>query len=320
MTSRAVPALTMPELSLPFPACTPHPDADPIDAATVQWLLDHGLIAGAAQERYVREIGVGRWFPSLLPAGDARTVLLGAQLTAWFTMLDDQVAEKQGRQGDLAELMRVIVHSEDIARLPDGRDEQAPIQRALQDLALRLREALAPEQAARLHGYALQFYLGIAAEAAYTSRGELPPLVDYQRIRRLNTCMPPFFVMSEAARGQRLPLGLLREPDVQRLTALAVDLTAITNDIIGLPRDLGREDPWLLTGVLARERRFDAQASLDWMTTKFYADVGSFVELAGRLRGRDEHMPRYITILQDVVAGHLAWSKSSPRYKIGGWH
>lgn len=320
MTS-AAPALTIPQLSLPFSACTPHPAAQEIDAGTIAWLLGHDLVRDADQERYLRTIGLGRWFPCLLPRGETARVLLGSQLTAWFTMLDDQVAEKHGRQGDLITLMRHLVHSEDIARLPDAREEDAPLQRAFQDLCVRLREVTSPEQAVRLQACALQYYLGIAAETAYTVQGALPAVADYRRIRRLNSCIPPFFVLSEVARGERLPLGPLLRPDVQRLTALAVDLVAVVNDIIGLPRDLARGDTWLLSRVLERDEGLDVQASLDRMLAQFHRDTDTFVALAARLRAADgEDLPRYITILEDLVAGHLAWTQRSPRYQIDGWH
>ncbi|PRQ08895.1 terpene synthase family protein [Enhygromyxa salina] len=316
--------LTIPDISLPFSACTPHPAAHEIDAGTVEWLLDFGLLQTAEQERYFRAIGVGRWFPSLLPHGDVERVLLGSQLTAWYTILDDHFAEKHGRQGDATSLLRQLVHCEDIARLPDARDDDddddAPLHRALRDLSVRLREIAAPEQALRLQWHSLQYYLGIAAETAYTAQGTLPGLADYQRIRRLNSCIPPFFVMSEIARGDRLPAGSLIRPDVQRLTALAVDLVAVTNDIIGLPRDLERGDTWTLCAVLAHHRGLSVEASLEHMVAQFHRDAEAFSELADRLMLSDpETMPRYIPILQDLVAGHLAWTKDSPRYKLSGW-
>ena len=121
--------LVIPELTLPFPNFT-HPAVREIDDATVAWLHDFGLLADPKQEQYVRKIGLGRWFPSLLPDGPTERVLLGAQLTAWYTVLDDQVAEKHGMQGDTSQLMRHLVHSEDVARLPDGREETSPLQRA----------------------------------------------------------------------------------------------------------------------------------------------------------------------------------------------
>lgn len=316
--------LTIPELSLPFPDFA-HPAIQEIDEASVQWLLDFGLVRDAKQEQYIRAIGLGRWFPSLLPGGETDKVLLGSQLTAWYTMLDDQVAEKHARQGDSAALLRQLVHCEDIARLPDNwsddASEGAALHRALQDLNLRLRKVATPEQVTRLQWYSLQFYLGIACETAYTAQGIIPTVADYRRIRRLNTCMPPFFVMSEIARGYQLPLGPLLRPDVQELTALAVDLTAVINDIIGLPRDLARGDTWVLSGVLAHQQKLSVAESLDFMVDQFRRDTSRFVKLASQIRATDtDTLPRYIGVLQDLVAGHLAWTKRSARYKIGGWH
>ncbi|MFE7114438.1 hypothetical protein ACFU99_03320 [Streptomyces sp. NPDC057654] len=299
-----------------------HPAAQEISEATVRWLLDFGLVRDSDHEAYVRTIGLGGWFPHLLPEGDADKVLLGSQLTAWYTMVDDQLAERYGnRQADLAKVMGHLVHCEQTARLPQARPGDGPLQRALLDVALRLRDAATPEQAVRLQWHAVQYYLGITTEAAYTAQQATPQVADYLRIRQLTTCMPPFYVMSEIARGLSTPLVVVMLPEVQELTALATDLTALANDIIGLPRDLQRGDPWTYARVLARQRHCDHQETVAIMAQEFDQRTRRFVELAGQLR--EMPLPAvspYITVLQDLIAGHLAWTSRTPRYTTGGWH
>lgn len=310
-------AVTVPELTLPFPARV-HPAVEAIDEGTVGWLLDFGLIRGAEQERYVRAIGLGRWFPHLLPSGDEDRALLASQLTAWYTLLDDQVAEKHGnRLADLAMVMGQLVHCEDTGRLPQASSSDDVLQRALRDLSLRLREVAVPEQLLRLQWHAVQYYLGITTEAAYAAQGVMPEVSDYVRIRRLTTCMPPFFVMSEIVQGFSTPLDLVLQPRVQELTTLAVDLTAIANDIIGFPRDVERGDPWTYARVLAHHHACDLQAAVTLMTEQWKEKTQRFVHLADQLRGADSAgTARYVTALQELVAGHLEWSQHSPRYKI----
>jgi hypothetical protein len=314
----AVSSLKVPDLELPF-TCAGHPEAAEIGEATLAWLRDAGLLASEEQIQRTREKGDNRWYPAVVPDGPADRVLLGSMLTCYYVVLDDQVAEQEGsRRARLAAVTAQLLRCEQVTRFPDRTEPAGAIEDVARDLARRLRKVATPDQIVRMRWHALQYFLAITAEAAHTAESVTPDIAGYRRIRQLTSCMAPFFVMGEIVHGFSTPMAAAMEPEAQELTALGSELTALCNDIIGLPRDLARGDSWTYARILVERHGCSYQEAVDLMADEFHRTAEVFVNLADRLRART--LGPYVAVHQDVVAGHLAWTRASPRYTIQGWH
>ncbi|MER5767338.1 terpene synthase family protein [Streptomyces sp. NPDC001985] len=314
--------LDVPQLILPFPA-REYPQAQEICDKTDQWMRDIGLVPTPERERHLIETQISRWFPAVVPYGDYSTVLLGSRFLALATISEDWIAEQHGiSQGNLAAAMAEYMACERIGRtLQRDSSSEAILPTIVHDLNQQLRDIATPDQVLRIQYHFMQFFLASSTEAAHTNQGLTPEIAAYKRIRELTACMAPFFTLSEIARGLHTPLETLMRPETMQLTALAGILSGISNDVIGLRRDLSRDDTMIYPSILAHHQHCTFQEAVYQMVDEFHRDVEEFVRRAEALCVADpRHGPGWVEVLQDAVAGNVAWEYYSMRYTMEGWH
>lgn len=313
--------LTIPRLTLPFPA-REHPQAQEISDDTDQWMRDVGLIDSPEREKHLVGGRISHWFPSLVEHGDPEALQVCGRLVVGLTLADDWIAEGHGaRQGDLALAMTEFIRHDHAGRLLECGADAGILPNILRDLIRQLRTLATADQVMRYLWLMSGFYLAISTESAHMHQKVVPALADYRRLRGLSSAMEPCFVLSEFAHGVRTPLETVMRPEALKLSGLVGYLGGAANDLIGLRRDLSRGDTWSPVHFLTHHEQCTYQEAVSLLVDDFYRHLQDFTDTADALRAADpQHAAPYIEIAQNMLAGHTAWTYTSARYTMEGWH
>ncbi len=319
MWATAATDLVVPRIHFPV-AARLHPAADELEERTLGWLREFAIIRDDADERYLRHSTLGRTYAWMIPEGVTERVLIATQFCIWATVQDDRYTEGLGLGGQPTALSAHLLACEAIAENPHAplAADRPPIEHAYRDLFRRIVVVASPDQVLRIRKGMLHYSVGAAADVAYTAAKQVPPVAEYRRIRHLIAHLHHHFVLTEVAQGFDMPAALLLDPEVRELTDLAIEIIGLTNDVYGCPRDLQRAHIANLPMVLAHHEGITVQEGLDRTATEVERATEHFIRLAVRLRerGRDI-LHRYVSGLEDQIAGHLGWLDETGRYDIG---
>ncbi|MBP2472153.1 hypothetical protein JOF53_001025 [Crossiella equi] len=316
MIPAEITALTIPDLSFPFPARL-HPDWAELEENTIGWLKDFGFVRDGDHERRFRTQLLGKSFAHFFPVGATERVALATNMCVFYTLWDDRIAvvttpEELRTMG--IRCLRLDKIAADPHPVPDTDD---PFEHAYRDLWLRLLAWASPQQAERIQRDMLHNSLGWLVEGAHDLHQRTPAPEDYREIRWATSALSFFVDLNEIVRGFELPLATARDPAVRRLVRLSMNLFTTTNDLHSCARDAYRGHVMNLPAVLAHAHGCSLQRGMDLAAAELRRQTEEFLVLAEGLRHRaEEKLPELIDCLQDMVAGHLVWIRACDRYAI----
>ncbi len=106
---------------------------------------------------------------------------------------------------------------------------------------------------------------------------------------------------------------------MRRLTVASHRVVCWANDLASLKKELASGDVHNLVMVMARAEDLGLQEAVDRVARMHDAEVRTFVSLSSRLPSFeavvDEHLGRYVAVLQARMRGNLDWSREAARYR-----
>ncbi|WP_405863050.1 hypothetical protein OG407_32090 [Streptomyces sp. NBC_01515] len=313
----AEPRLAVPELWCPVPPAR-HPGEAEITERTITWMRRYGYIATPADEVAARAVQFGELGALTHPHGSLEGAVLAAQLMVWLFLQDDRFAEQAPAQGRIEDLADHILWSQRVlqgARVPVPE----PYLEALVDLRTRVAHMAAHHEQVERITDGFNRYLGAAAaEAIYRTKGIVPDLDQYLRLRESTILMRGMcFVLIELAEDCYLPGPLWARPDVRSCEQAAARAVAYTNDIISGVRELHWPNHTNLITVLAQHFHCSLQDALNRAVHMCESQISLYDHLSRPLLTQgDARLTRYVRGMGAWIRGNVDWSMTCGRYHV----
>lgn len=316
--------IVLPDLRYPFaPAISDH--AESAHEGTVGWARGFGLLPEEHAYRLFEATGIGRLAARTHPTAAPEDLRLISDWYAWLFFRDDvgDATEASERPDELS-----AADGRSLAVLegakPAGTD--GPLVHALADLKGRLREYLRANHLSevwmRRFVRAVRTHLEATLwEAANRSRGAVPDLPSYVRMRPLTGGLFIVTELTEIIEGVHLPREMREHRAVRRLSEASHNVACWANDLLSLEKELGLKEVNNLVVVLQKEYCLGLQAAADRAGEMHDAEVRAFVASEAHLPSLtpavDANLARYAESLRHRMRGILDWSRETERYRAG---
>ncbi len=310
----------VPDLRCPF-ASVVNAHAEDVREETLRWASSFGLLIDEPSRKVLRGAASSELAARCHPFARREELRLISDFYAWMFLQDDHRDESEAgrRPGCLFDEERrsleVLGGDE-----PTRRDELSI--HALRDLRDRL-DSRAPSPAwMRRFVHSVESHFDSTTWEATNRAGGIVPDPDaYVRLRPLTAGLEIDDELIEFAGEARLFGGAREHPTVRRLTVASHRVVCWANDLISLEKELASGDVHNLVMVMARAEDLGLQEAVDRIARMHDAEVRTFVSLSSRLPSFgavvDEHLGRYVAVLQARMRGNLDWSRGVARYRSG---
>ncbi len=314
--------IILPELYCPFPpAINEH--AGEVQENSVKWTRSFGLLPGERAYELFDATGIGRLAARTHPGLSQDDLQLVSDWYTWLFLRDDKGDESEiGRHpNELSaadnRFLDVLAGGE-----PDLRDE--PLVYALHDLRERLDErrrsnALSGIWMRRFIRTFRQHLEATLWEAANRSRGIVPDLESYLRMRPLTGGLSIITELMEIIEGNHIPQAIREHAAVRRVTEASHNIVCWANDILSLEKELACAEVNNLILVLRHAEDLDLQRAIDRAARMHDAEVRTLIEQADSFppfgEMLDAGLERYVSSLRHRIRGVLDWSYESGRYR-----
>jgi Terpene synthase family 2, C-terminal metal binding len=299
----------------PFPART-SPHAAELDRYAIDWATRHGFLptarhrAAFARARFASL--VARAYPD---AGHADLCLAVSWLTFTF-MLDDHLETVLGRQPesqrDLADRVLRYLRGGPVPALPK------PLAGALTDVwtrtVARTRTDAGAVWRGRFAGHVAQYLAANAWEADNRSRGRVPPVAEYLRMRRHSAATSMFFDLAETLAGLEPATDPYAEAAVTLLRQHAANVVAWFNDLVSWPKEAAAGDPHNFVLLAHRELGIPLAEAVRYVVGRHDREVRSFLAAGRDFAGRRADLRRHVASLEHWMRANVDWSRESGRY------
>nr|WP_295871989.1 hypothetical protein [uncultured Chitinophaga sp.] len=260
-----------------------------------------------------------RGLPFLNSLAELRPV---ANFTANGAMIDDYLDRcSLGEMEEIQQRITALLTGED-TREPVGNDIYRPWWALRQEaLACDMPERHYRKFIASIH----DMLVGYRDERPYNRPDTPPPFEVYTLIREQTAGGLPFCKYAAMQKTyRRLPDDVLEHPHILRLHTLCSRMIGIHNDIISLPKELGREgDVMNLVKVMQHEHKVPLEEAYTMALAVHDSYLKEFMLLHQQLPsfgGWQEMAYSYVRDLGVMVAGVYAWhTHDTTRYVPGGY-
>lgn len=304
-----------PALCVPF-ASALHPEVELVQARSVLWARDLGLVGEGAGLDRLRRSRIAWLAARAYPRGDVRTLQIAADWTTLFCLLDDHIERLPGAAAVAEELAALA------ARLEPGASagDDTPMRRAMLDLRERLL-AEGAEHLRRFQARVRELFAAFVAEAAERSAGRIPDPDGYVPMREVTVGLHVEFVIGELIAEVGLSPIARRHPLRVALARAASNIVGWANDIYTHEKEIQQGEVHNLVFVLAKAEDLALAEALaraveihDREVEEFVALVRT-VEVDVRIADADrDALRRYAAMMTAWVRGHLDWGRETGRY------
>lgn len=304
-----------PALCVPF-ASALHPEVELIQARSVLWARDLGLVGEGAGLDRLRRSRIAWLAARAYPRGDVRTLQIAADWTTLFCLLDDHIERLPGAAAVAEELAALT------ARLESGASagDDTPMRRAVLDLRERLL-AEGAEHLRRFQARVRELFAAFVAEAAERSAGRIPDPDGYVPMREVTVGLHVEFVIGELIAEVGLSPIARRHPLRVALARAASNIVGWANDIYTHEKEIQQGEVHNLVFVLAKAEDLALAEALARAVEMHDREVEEFValvrtvEVDGRIADADrDALRRYAAMMTAWVRGHLDWGRETGRY------
>ncbi|MBB5080109.1 terpene synthase family protein [Nonomuraea endophytica] len=325
----------LPQFPMPF-TVRDNPHLDRARAHNERWCVEMGFTTALPglpstalwTEGQVKGFDMALCASGLAPEVDARALELAADWLAWGTYADDYYPKVYGGGHDLtgAKLSnRRLRDLMPIDLIPITLPLTA-VERGLADLWARTatplpeaeRRALRDEVTIMIHSWEW--------EVVNLIQNRVPDPVDYIEMRRLTFGTGLTIRLNRLTSPQPLPDELFRTREFLAMTNAAADYSCLVNDLFSGQKEIQFEGD-LHNSVLVMRNFFDCDVDeavavvaklLAARMAEFEHVVGNDLPAMLDTRGADDELrgavARYVTGLQDWMAGILRWHGRCTRY------
>jgi hypothetical protein len=175
-----------------------------------------------------------------------------------------------------------------------------------------------PVQRSRFRQEVTTYLYSLVWEAARRQQRMPAELPEYVRMRRHCSAVPTCLALIDIINGFELSQELWCSSSVRAATRAATDITCWTNDLISLRKEEERSSELLsLPAVLARRQGLSATDALRRCTEMIDTRIRDYLEAQRPLLASgDPTLLRLCADLRHWIAGNLAWSRETGRYRV----
>lgn len=308
--------VALPSIDPPFSARL-HPLTAVASAATEKWAADWGLTARPDLLRRLRDTDPARLAGRVCPSASLEGLKLNSDWQAWLFLFDDAYCDESEIGSDPAATTEVTVWM--LGALEAG--EAGPddvFARALVDLCSRLDAMATPVQRMRFRQEVAGYLYSLVWEAARRLRRMPAELSEYIRMRRHCSAVPTCLALIDVVNGFELSQELWCSPAVRAAAEAATDITCWTNDVLSLRKEEKRSTELVsLPSVLGRRLGLSPAEALRRCIAMIDARIRDYVEAQQPLLATgDPVLIRFSADLRHWIAGNLAWSRETGRYRV----
>ncbi|MFC9969958.1 germacradienol/geosmin synthase [Spirillospora sp. NPDC127200] len=330
-------AFPLPDLAAPYEARA-NPRLDAARAHAQEWASRMGMLDGAS----------GQWSPAGFDAADhgrfaalthpdasAPELELVNDWHLWRRHFDDLFTERFKRPRDLAGARAFVSGLAGLMPLEatggplgGGTADGGPVERGLADLWARTAATMPPDRRGELRDAVVGLAESWLWELANLVQGRVPDPVDYIEMRRTTSGAELSSLLVRHLLGGEVPL--LDTGPMRALAESFADIGAFRNDLLSFPKETGPEGD--LNNVVVAVRTFldcDTRRAAGIVSDLVGARLRQFDRLAAAElpllaaeQGLDAHardrLSRYVEALRLWLAGDLAWSTGTGRYRAPG--
>ncbi|WP_157431955.1 terpene synthase family protein [Actinomadura hibisca] len=335
-----------PALTAPYEART-NPRLDAARAHAQEWASRMGMLDGAGAQwssAAAQSSGAaGQWNPAGFAAADhgrfaalthpdaaAPDLELVTDWHLWRRHFDDLFTERFKRPRDLAGARAFVSALTELMPLGTeaGAAGDGPVERGLADLWARTTATMAPDRREELKGAVAGLAESWLWELANLVQQRVPDPVDYVETRRTTSGAELSSLLVRHLLGGEVPL--LDTGPMRALAESFADIGAFRNDLLSFPKETGPEGD--LNNAVVAVRTFldcDTRRAAGIVTDLVDARLRQFDRLAAAelpLLAADQdldaaardRLSRYVEALRLWLAGDLAWSTGTGRYRGAG--
>lgn len=312
------PPLVVPTLYCPFPTLT-NPHGEAADVQTLQWVQHHALFTSASRYKRFTALRPGWLAAHTTPHATPHTLQLVTDWCSWFFIHDDYCDE--GGIGRNPQAMQTL-HARFLAVLNGGRglSEDIPLTTALHELWERTLPLVSEGWQRRFVANMETFFNAGVWEATNRSKGEIPSLADYLRMRPFTGGMFPYLDLIEMSESLHLAQEIRNHPMVYPLFTTTANLVSWANDVLSLPKELKQGDIHNVVFSIQQSQSLTVQEALDQAAALHNSEIEHFIQVESALphfdKKTDAILQQYTLALRLLIRGSLDWLSTSVRYRV----
>ncbi|KPC62811.1 family 2 encapsulin nanocompartment cargo protein terpene cyclase [Streptomyces chattanoogensis] len=311
----------------------PVPEPDPVRVAEVsrrikRWAVDEVEAYPPEWEDQFDGFSVGRYMVACHPdAPTVEHVMAATRLMVAENVVDDCYCEDHG--GSPVGLGGRLLLAHSALDAVHTTKEYAPAwaeslladapRRSYRSAMEYLLQLATPSQADRFRHDMARLHMGYLAEAAWAEMEYVPEVWEYLAMRQFNN-FRPCPTLTDTVGGYELPADLHALPAMQRVIALAGNVTTIMNDLYSYTKELDARGKHLNLPVVIAEREGLSDKEAYLKAVEVHNDLMHEFEAATAEAAASHPDPRLLRFLRGVavwVDGNHYWHQTNTyRYSL----
>jgi len=227
-------SITRPEFYMPFAPPTPNPAEAEAEALLWEWIAEFDLCPSAASRRQIQRSRPTQASAMMYPTAEIDVLAIGAQWSAFFFLVDDELDEGPAGQ-DPAQCAKAVSA---LLSVFDDRTPDTPLGRAFADLWRRLSRDRSVTWRQAFRASVTRLWWNQYGETVDRQAGRIPSLAEYLEFRRYAAGTPTFIDIVEPACRIELPAAIRHLPAFVELRNAAADQVCASNDLWSAPKEL----------------------------------------------------------------------------------
>lgn len=306
-------------IAYPFPSeISPH--AATLDDASLLWAKQLGIVGTAREEAILRSTQAGMLVARAYPHGRPGALQLMTDWINWGFLWDDKFdASRLGQTPD--DMEPIIARIPQILSGAPVSEDDSPAEKALSDLYARMMVER-PNDARWIERFRCATSEDNAAflwEARNRSRGVVPSVAEYHRMRMFTSAAYSCFIFSELVDDIELPEEVHKSSTLKQIELHANTVLSWYNDLFSLAKELSQGDVHNIVLVVMHERQCSLDEAKAIALAEHDAHLAEFLRLQQELPSFgpavDAQLRRYLDSIGRWMKGQLDWSLAVQRYK-----
>jgi len=247
-------------------------------------------------------------------------LLVTGWFNQWLFFLDDLYDERPELGQDTQRVYELMYRQIDVLCAGAQPDPNNPLERFSSDLGFALRNITSHKRwDAFVEGVEDYLFRGSLRSMIFWRKRVVPPPEQYVEIRTQDSAVMACFNLFQVAVGIDLPDAVVRSPRVLELSRYAILHISFLNDLVSYHKEVTRSGYLFnLLHVLMVHEGLSLAEAASQVIQQLNLYVAESLRLEGELAGMIAKYPdlgRYIGVIKTWIAGNLAFSLQSERYR-----